>query len=161
MRKNYWKECCLLLIGLILGCFYEKHYGSLPIKDTTIVQRDTIRDTVFVKTDIPKLCKKTVYAELKKQNIPHAHIVLAQSILETGGYKSKLSKTHNNIFGLRKGNKYRQYNNFRECIADYKRLISSRYNGGDYYAFLERIGYAEDPKYTFLLKDIVKKNVLS
>lgn len=162
MRKNYWKECCLLLIGLILGCLYEKHYGSLPTnKNTTNMSYKVIRDTVYVRAVIPKLCKDAVYSELKKQNIPHASIVLAQSILETGGYKSKLSKTHNNIFGLRKGNKYRQYNNFIECIADYKRLISSRYNGGDYYQFLEKIGYAEDPNYTLLLKDIVKKNILS
>lgn len=160
MRKNYWKECCLLLIGLILGCLYQEHSSSLPVKNTTIILRDTIRDTVYAEPIIPKLSKNSVYLELKKQNIPHPHIVLAQSILETGNYTSKLTKSHNNIFGLRKGNKYRRYDNFIECIADYKRFISSRYSGGDYYAFLERIGYAEDPQYTLLLKNIVKKNNL-
>ena len=161
MRKNYWKECCLLLIGLILGCLYQKHSSSLPVKNATIILRDTVRDTIFIQPTIPKLSKNAVYLELQKQKIPHPHIVLAQSILETGNYTSKLSRNHHNIFGLKKGNKYRQYNNFIECIADYKKFISSRYNGGDYYAFLERIGYAEDPQYTLLLKDIVKRNVLS
>ena len=38
------------------------------------------------------------------------------------------------------------------CVADYKRLISSRYKGGDYYAFLRRIGYAEERQYISKLK---------
>jgi flagellum-specific peptidoglycan hydrolase FlgJ len=37
-------------------------------------------------------------------------------------------------------------------VADYKARISSRYRGGDYYAFLRRIGYASDPAYTAKLK---------
>lgn len=156
-KKNYWKECCLLLIGLILGCLYQKHFGSLPINNAAIIQQDTvvIHDTVFVKTPIPPLNAKNVLAELKKQGVPHAHIVLAQSKLETGEYKSKLCKTHNNIFGLRKGNTYRRYDSYVACIADYKKRISSKYKGGDYYEFLRRLGYAEDPLYTEKLKDIV------
>lgn len=156
MRKNYWKECCLLLIGLILGCLYQKHFESLPVKETTIVEKDTIviRDTIF-STIVPPLSKESVYLELKKQRIPHAEIVLAQSRLETGGYTSKLCKTHNNIFGLRKGKKYRKYNNYAACISDYKKYISSKYKGGDYYKFLKEIGYAEDPTYIKKLKDMV------
>ena len=156
-KKAYWKECCLLLIGLIIGCLYQKHFGSLPVKEITVIEKDTTvvskKDTVYAK--IPSLNSKSVLAELKKQNVPHAHIVLAQSKLETGGYKSKLCKTHNNIFGLRKGNSYRKYNNYVECIADYKKRISSKYKGGDYYVFLRRLGYAEDPNYTQKLKDMV------
>jgi flagellum-specific peptidoglycan hydrolase FlgJ len=158
MRKSYWKESCLLLIGLILGCIYQKHFGSLPIKqETTIVKKDTIvkHDTIYAKTIVPKLSKKSVLAELKRQNVPHPNIVLAQSILETGNYSSKLTRTHNNIFGLKKGNKYKKYNNYSECISDYKKRISSRYKGGSYYEFLEKIKYAENPSYTSILKDMV------
>ena len=75
--------------------------------------------------------------ELERQNVPHAKIVLAQSKLETGGYTSKVCKTHNNIFGIRKNNKYKRYDNYLDCIADYKKHISSKYKGGDYYVFLE------------------------
>ena len=157
-KKNYWKECCLLLIGLILGCLYQKHFGSLPvIKETILIRNDTItvKDTVIVKASVPPLNEKNVLAELKKQNVPHAHIVLAQSKLETGGYKSKLCKTHNNIFGLRKGNTYRRYDSYIACIADYKKRISSKYKGGDYYIFLMKLGYAEDPLYVRKLKGMV------
>lgn len=157
-KKNYWKECCLLLIGLMLGCLYEKHLSPLTIKPQTIIEKDTIviRDTLLVKTIAP-INKNSVLEELKKQNIPHANIVLAQSILETGNYTSKLSKTHNNIFGLKKGKEYRKYSDYVECILDYKRLISSKYKGGDYYVFLNKLGYAEDSTYTQKLKNIIQK----
>ena len=158
MRKNYWKECCLLLIGLILGCLYQKHFESLPIKEeTTIVKHDTIikRDTIYAKAIIPPLSKTIILKELHKQNIPCANIVLAQSILESANYTSKLTKTHNNIFGLRKNGKYRKYNDYIACISDYKRYISSKYKGGDYYLFLRKIGYAEDPEYIEKLKRVV------
>ena len=159
-KKNYWKECCILLIGLILGCLYEKHFNSLPVSEPIVPVVDTIiiKDTIFIESTIPPLSKHSVLSELKKQNIPHANIVLAQSLLETGSYKSTLCKTHNNIFGIRKGNSYKQYKNYRECIADYKKRISSKYKGGDYYVFLERLGYAEDPLYTQKLKGIVRKS---
>ena len=156
-KKNFWKECCLLLIGLILGCLYQTHLGSLPIKEINVVEKDTIvvHDTVYAKTIVPPLNRTNVLAELKKQNVPHANIVLAQSLLETGGYKSNLCRTHNNIFGLKKGNKYRRYSNYTECIRDYKKRISSKYKGGSYYTFLNNLGYAEDKAYTQKLKDMV------
>ncbi len=160
MRKNYYKEGFLVLIGLILGSLYQKHTNPLPTNTTvvvkdTIVERDTIYAKVHKKAIVPKLNEKNVMAELKKQKIPHAKIVLKQSLLETGNYTSRVCKTHNNIFGIRKGNKYKHYDNYIECVADYKRLISSRYKGGDYFQFLERIKYAEDPNYTDALKTMV------
>ena len=159
MKKNYWKECFLLLLGIVLGSLYQTHLENVPVKETTVIKTDTVRDTVYAKLEIPPLCAESVMDELLKQEIPFPHIVLAQSMLETGHYTSRLSKTHNNIFGMKKGNSYRKYNNYIECIADYKKRISSKYKGGDYYAFLENIGYAEDSEYCTLLKNVVRKNV--
>ena len=155
MKRDFWKEGCLLLIGLFIGTLYERYItpsnNPILVKDTVIVH-----DTIFKSiAAIPPLNETNVLKELKKQNIPHAKIVLAQSKLETGGYKSKLCKTHNNIFGLKKGNSYRRYNNYVACIADYKKRISNKYKGGDYYKFLTELGYAEDPEYTQKLKDMV------
>ena len=108
-----------------------------------------------IQYEVPELNEKNVLIQIKKHEIPHPHIVLAQSKLESGNYKSKLTKTHNNIFGIKRGNKYKKYKNYIECIADYKRLISSRYKGGDYYEFLDKIKYAEK-SYTKILKKLVK-----
>ena len=47
----------------------------------------------------------SVYAELIRQELPHPHIVLKQAKLESGNFKSKLTKTHNNILGIKQGKK--------------------------------------------------------
>ena len=158
MEKNYWKEGCLLLLGSLIGTIYGRYLTPIP-QQIPVEKKDSIvivHDTIIKKEKIiPPLSAENVLKELKKQNIPHAKIVLAQSKLETGGYTSELCKTHNNIFGLRKGNRYRKYDNYIACISDYKKYISNKYKGGDYYIFLEKLGYAEDPLYTKKLKDMV------
>lgn len=93
-----------------------------------------------------------VRSELHKQGIPCADIVLAQARLETGNFTSARCKRDHNIFGIKHRGRYAVYRNWRESVADYKRRISSRYTGGDYYAFLRRIGYAADERYIQKLK---------
>ena len=96
--------------------------------------------------------KNAVLAELKRQRVPHAGIVLAQARLETGNFKSALCRKHHNLFGIKRGRSYARYTTWQQSVADYKKRISSRYKGGDYYAFLRKIGYAEDGKYISKLK---------
>ena len=93
-----------------------------------------------------------VRAEIARQGIPHPEVVLAQARLETGNFTSRVCKAKRNLFGIRAGKKYKSYARWQDSVADYKRRISSRYRGGDYYAFLRRIGYAEDKNYTNKLK---------
>ena len=93
-----------------------------------------------------------VMAEIVRQGLPHAEVVLAQARLETGNFKSKVCRERHNIFGIRQGRSYKRYARWQDCVTDYKRRISSRYKGGDYYQFLMRIGYAEDKAYIRKLK---------
>ena len=97
-----------------------------------------------------------VKAELHRQGVPHAEIVLAQARLETGNFTSRRCKVDKNLFGMKKGKHYAKYRHWRESVKDYKERISSRYTGGDYYAFLKRIGYASDVRYTGKLKNIIR-----
>jgi len=95
---------------------------------------------------------------LQEMKISHPEIVLAQSKLETGYYTSQLTRTHNNIFGFRTKNGYLQFDHWKECIQYYKKWQSKRYKGsGDYYKFLQEIGYAEDTNYIHKLKKIVNE----
>lgn len=106
---------------------------------------------------IPKCSAQTkadVLKELHRQKVPHANIVLAQARLESGNFKSDSYRKTNNLFGLKKGKKYATYKTWRDSIKDYKLRISSRYQGGSYYKFLQRIGYASDKKYIEKLKEI-------
>jgi len=108
---------------------------------------------LLLATMVGAQTKEQVLAEILRQGLPHADIVLAQARLESGNFKSRLTRTHNNIFGIRHGKKYARYARWQDCVADYKRCIASRYKGGCYYAFLVRIGYAQDgKKYVAALK---------
>jgi flagellum-specific peptidoglycan hydrolase FlgJ len=96
--------------------------------------------------------REQVLAEIQRQGIPHAHIVLAQARLETGNFSSDRCRRDHNLFGIKHNGQYARYRTWQDSVADYKARISSRYRGGDYYAFLRRIGYASDPAYTAKLK---------
>lgn len=95
-----------------------------------------------------------VRTEIHRQGLPHANIVLAQARLETGNFTSRMCKTKHNLFGIKHNGRYATYKTWQESIADYKRCISSRYKGGDYYLFLKRIGYAEEKEYIKKIRKI-------
>jgi flagellum-specific peptidoglycan hydrolase FlgJ len=99
--------------------------------------------------------REQVLHEIKRQGIPHPAIVLAQARLETGNFKSDRCRRDHNIFGIKRGKRYASYRNWQACVTDYKQRISSRYQGGDYYTFLKRIGYAEDKKYQAKIQNII------
>ena len=103
--------------------------------------------------------KEDVLAELKRQNVPHANIVLAQARLESGNFKSIQYKQTNNLFGIKKGKRYAIYRNWKQSISDYKKRISSRYKGGSYYRFLVDIRYASDSEYIRKLKKLVDLDI--
>lgn len=104
--------------------------------------------------------REQVLAEIQRQGIPHPTIVLAQARLETGNFKSDRCRRDHNLFGMKRGSRYAKYGHWRDSVKDYKKRISSRYKGGDYYAFLRRIGYASDQNYIRKVKHIVKTSNL-
>lgn len=88
-------------------------------------------------------------------------IVYAQAVLETGNFKSRNCIEKNNLFGLydSKNKRYYTFSHWIDCVIAYKLWIQSKYDVNEnYYAFLKRIGYAEDPKYNSHLKRIMKAN---
>lgn len=171
MKQQIYQNGFYLLLGLILGTLITiiSAPKSSPKPSENAIRIEMVKDSVKVTSkdknvkiaEVKPIVKSKVLnetnlkAELIKKNIPHANIVLAQAKLETGNFKSNLVHTHQNIFGLKKGNRYRRYSHWTECVEDYKKCISNRYNGGSYYAFLNRIGYASHPNYTRLLKEMV------
>lgn len=163
MKEQIYQNGFYLMIGLILGISITLAFTSIPSPQPSTIKIEVVKDSVNVTskdnnvkiTEVKALNESNLKEELAKNDIPHANIVLAQAKLESGNFKSNLVKTHQNIFGLKKGNKYRRYSHWTECVADYKSCISNRYTGGDYYIFLDKIGYASHPNYTGLLKSMV------
>ena len=103
--------------------------------------------------------KELVYDCAVYYGLQHPEIIVAQSILETGYYKSRGCVEHNNLFGLydSKNKKYFRFASWQESILAYKNKVQYKYNSGDYYHFLERIRYAEDPEYIEKVKQIEKE----
>jgi len=97
-----------------------------------------------------------VKALLEAYGVKHVDIVLRQSILETGWYKCKdCSLDNNNLFGFisSKGG-YMKFDTWQESVKEYSVWQHRFYKSGDYYAFLQRIGYAEDKTYINKLKQL-------
>lgn len=170
---NYWKSGFILLLGLVIGIsigrvtvspkpIKENNKIELIIsKDSTLtkdstfkvkVKKSTIKNT---KVSLLPLTEKNLKKELIRQGVSHPNIVLAQAKLESNLGKSEVAKRTNNLFGLRNGKRYRRFSHWTECVTAYKNLIQSKYEGGNYYAFLDKIGYAEDPSYTSKLRDMI------
>lgn len=117
------------------------------------------RDTIVVNYPnfLSQSPKEGINEALDFYNIHHKNIVLAQTILETGNYKSHICLKYNNLFGLYNSKKkqYYKYNHWSESVLAYKRLIQKKYRPNeDYYAFLQRIHYAENPNYIKILKEL-------
>ena len=84
---------------------------------------------------------------LDQYGIKFKKIVMAQALLETG-----------NIFGLRRPSdgSYFEFPNWMDCVRAYRDAVQYKYISGDYYAFLDRIGYAEDKAYTSKVRRIAR-----
>lgn len=154
-EEKITNRLCYLLLGICIGfgVGFSLTPEPSPKQDIKIIlQKDSIKEVT--KKPIA-LNERTLKEELVRNNIPHKDIVLAQAKLESAHFKSDLVRTNQNIFGLKKGNKYRKYSHWTECVKDYKRCISDQYSGGDYYAFLKKINYSGDKEYINILKQIV------
>lgn len=95
---------------------------------------------------------------IREVGLTNGLIVLAQALLETGYFKSRVCKEYNNLFGLydSKNREYFRFARWEDSVVAYQRMIQYKYKGGNYFHFLKRIGYAEDPRYLVKLAKVVK-----
>lgn len=123
-------------------------------------------NTVDVRLEQPEFfLEQKPTTELIRQaceyyEISNIDVVIAQSILETGHFKSENCVKHNNLFGLYNSRRkqYFKFDHWSDCIKAYKEKIQYKHKPNEnYYAFLKRIGYAEDPEYINKLKGIIKR----
>lgn len=111
---------------------------------------------------------------IKDINIKYPHIVLAQSMIETGKWKSNIFLENQNLFGMKeaksrittaKGTQHNHalYNHWRESVYDYA-FYQSRYlhnirSENEYYQYLAA-NYAENPNYLRAVKALIEKENL-
>lgn len=95
---------------------------------------------------------------LKEVELSNHLFVIAQALLETGHFSSRVCKEYNNLFGLydSRNHDYFHFARWEDSVVGYKRMIQYRYKGGNYLHFLKRIGYAEDAQYISKVAKIAK-----
>lgn len=98
---------------------------------------------------LPELTIHNLYREIIRNGIRHPKIVLAQAILETGWFRSKVCRNCNNLFGLTnpRTGRYYKFGHWTESVRAYYTKVQYRYSEGNYLLWLRDIGYAEDPNY--------------
>jgi len=155
----------LVLISLIESCIPKKNINSKPEVVENIPVEVVISNEPFTKEALVKL--------IRELNLKHPEIVLAQTILETGDYKSKIFTENHNLFGMKeassrihlaKGTRYGHayYNSWKESVYDYSFYQASYLRGKTkraYYKYLSS-SYATDPQYTSKLKKLIEENML-
>lgn len=159
MVKKHLSFLLILIIGFCIGCLSALWCQTMD-NDSCTDSHDIESVSVKWRQDHFILNKANLYNELIAQGIDFADIVLAQSILETGHFKSHCCLQRNNLFGLRnRDGTYMSFNHWTESVESYKKYIQ-KYDEppNDYYRYLDSLGYAEDPDYINKLKEIVSKN---
>ena len=165
----------IISIVLILGALISK---APNLSLTQLKERETFVEDLIKQEEInrelvgisnsnftPKLLKR--YLELKQ--VKDINIIIAQFRLETGHFKSKSFLIGNNISGMKKPRKrpnlasgelygHAKFNSWVDSVEDY--LLWQKYNRNklkdseNYYAFLAKVGYAEDSNYIKIIKNI-------
>lgn len=147
----------LLVIGLwCTAVWLGYNYYETPTYEEEEVPVK-LEQPEFFLADTPT--KELVKEACEYFGLKHSEIVVAQSILETGHYHSDNCVKHNNLFGLynSKRKQYYKFDKWWKSVVAYRDMIQYRYKGGDYYEWLQKIGYAEDPSYISKVKGIVKR----
>lgn len=172
-REITLKDLFYIGIGVVL----------LSLCYTTVKQGINVNAKLSVEFKVPKdvysdgynndstLSDKTLYNYLLDMRVPHPKIVLCQAKIESADYSSVLYKRQFNLFGMKipstratsgSGGKagYQGYNNWMESVTDYILWQYShnadKLNQDEYLLYLGKI-YAEDPKYVFKIKKMLKE----
>ena len=128
--------------------------------------------SMFASARIPN--QREVYEELVRLDVKFPDIVLAQTILESGNFSSKVAKQNNNLFGMRMpkvrettaiGQRYgyARYYNWKDSVKDYKlwqEALLKKYPNmtrGQYKSYINRI-YSTGKNYISKINLIIQKN---
>lgn len=167
MKITYPKELRLkdIVICLLIGI-------SIMFIIATIVQaKENKKNTLQEVIEFTPCYKDSIANFLIELKVKYPHIVLSQSIIESGNYTSKVFLENNNPFGMKLSwnrsttalgikNGYAYYSNLRDAIIDYAFMQSSYYRNAkteeDYYLLLQK-SYAEDKEYINKVRKIANK----
>lgn len=167
--KAYFKTITIFCSLFAISSYFMYHYG---INNT--IKSMSIEEKITLINESDPFTKNKMVEMLSGLNVKFPWIPMAQSMVETGQWKSDIFLENNNLFGMKEAtsrittaigtNKnHAEYNTWRESVYDYA-FYQSRYLGkikteADYYEYLAA-SYAEDPRYVIKIKEMVKRHNL-
>jgi hypothetical protein len=132
------------------------------------------KNVVLVNMNSEPFREDELVVLMKELKIKFPHIVMAQSILETGDFKSHIFKENHNLFGMKQAmsrvntakgtkNNHAYYDTWEESVYDYA-FYQCRFLGGigseeDYFKYLGN-SYAEAGNYVVMLKKVIEDRKL-
>ena len=175
-RLVYEKVSTYTLIAKVLGgaLVILALISTLQATTHLKLERITQEEKLIIIRENNQFSEEKLIKKVDELNFRFPHIILAQSMQETGEYTSKIFKENNNLFGMKQAyqranlaagtnRSHAYYDNWEDSVIDYA-LYYSTYlyklkTEKEYYEYL-RQNYAEDTEYVNRLKTIVQNNKL-
>lgn len=186
-KATIWKRTAGWILILLLftimynvGIAYKLDVAKIDLREKEkvidYVQQELVKlqqQHEFVAEVTKPITGSSLVELIEQMNIQHPKIVVAQAIIESGHFKSKLFQTNHNLFGMRKAyqrpttripanidfcyESYAYYHNWQYSVFDYALWQSSfarNLSETEYLDILKRT-YAEDDEYISKIKTII------
>ena len=171
--KKDWKTIKIIstsVLILMFGSFLLGRFAKFSVLDE--YEKELL--IISLEEERNSFSRDKLVEELKRLNVKYPHIVMAQAIIESGNFKSRIFKENNNLFGMKEagvrvntavgtqhGHAY--YSNWMELMYDYA-FNQSRYLGNikseqQYFSYLGN-SYAEADHYVKTLKTVIERENL-
>ena len=152
----------ILLLSKVLSSYTEP---KAPVKVKVIEK------LVPQKVEAVEFSEENLQLYMTEINLKFKHIVMAQAMIESGYFKSKIFQENHNMFGMKQAKSrqttnigvnrvHAKYASWLDCVLDYA-LYQARYlnkvkSDEEYYAYLSK-SYAGDPNYIQKVKHLAER----
>ena len=156
----------LMIASFVMGRFFKFEVLDEYEKEMIVLSLDKEKN---------KFSEEKFVEELKRLNVKYPYIVMAQSIAETGHYKSQVFKENHNLFGMKMArvrvntangaqNGHAYYDDWYQSVYDYAfyqcSVLSNINTEEEYFLYLSSFYAEAGDKYTKLLKEIIRTEKL-
>ena len=172
--KTCWKKTLAIIVASTATIFIIGYALGYSVKKETVVREFTEAEKVITIQEIDTFSRAEFIIMLKDLNVKYPHIVMAQSIVETGHWTSHIFLENHNLFGMKQARRrittaegtsrnHAYYTHWRESVYDYAfyqcRYLSKLNSEEEYFQYLGA-SYAEAPNYVSSLRTVIQKEKL-
>lgn len=165
----------LFVLFGIIALIYQSQLANAEQKGFLEGQNIPFEEGVFaLEAEEDVFSQEALVEELKRLNVRYPHIILAQAILETGHFSSRIFVENNNLFGMKEakarsttalgtqlGHAY--YDDWKQSVMDYALFQNAYMNKirkeKQYLKYLDK-NYAEASNYDTTLLQIIEREKL-